>query len=705
MKKVKKEKKQKGKFHFRDMKLYSKISLIVGFMLTLVFVVLNVIIIMIASNAVSGAIRSDFKNMAKGNGQVVQEIINDADAVGRDIQFYVESAFSKAGTSGLGEKNQTSIAFPEYTTVSQLNADMEKYFISSLSNVAANYDNITGAGVFFEPFIFDEAIENYSLYMTTEDGKNGTFQNYGAYTEFSQNDWYKKAKEKGTNYYTDPYEDQGKTMVTGSYPIKYNGKVVAVVCVDIDITCFGQVTSQSEQYKTMSANVMTDTGVFAYDSEGTANIGKHFTEFMPNPEEQKMIQENLNSGKEFSAITRREDGREVSRFYYPVKTGDTFYYSQTVLDTKDLESAISSLTKIIVLMVAGALIAIVLVTIFVLKKMLKPIDNVVAAARSIENGDLDIKIDVNSSDEIGVLSQTFKNMAENLRGIINDINNILGEMANGNFRVKSTVQEKYIGEYGNILKAMRNINTNLSNTLSQINVASDQVNSGSDQVSSGAQELSQGATEQASSIEELSATITEITSQIEANAKNAQNANVLSAQAGKGVEESNKYMQEMIVAMQEISDKSNEIGKIIKTIDDIAFQTNILALNAAVEAARAGSAGKGFAVVADEVRNLAQKSAEAAKNTTALIEGSISAVANGTKIADETAKALMTVVEKSTQVSAMVDEISQASVQQADGAQQISIGVDQISSVVQTNSATAEESAAASEELSSQAAL
>ncbi|MEG0019434.1 MAG: methyl-accepting chemotaxis protein, partial [Oscillospiraceae bacterium] len=201
----------------------------------------------------------------------------------------------------------------------------------------------------------------------------------------------------------------------------------------------------------------------------------------------------------------------------------------------------------------------------------------------------------------------------------------------------------------------------LSETLGSIKLSAEQVSSGSDQVASGAQALSQGATEQASAIEELSATIAEMSHQIEGTAGNAQKANGFAQQAGVGVSSGNEKMNEMIVAMSEISSKSNEIGKIIKTIDDIAFQTNILALNAAVEAARAGSAGKGFAVVADEVRNLAQKSAEAAKNTTALIEGSITAVAKGTQIADDTAKALEVVVEKSSQVTDIIAQISTAS--------------------------------------------
>ncbi|MEG2769394.1 MAG: methyl-accepting chemotaxis protein, partial [Oscillospiraceae bacterium] len=234
---------------------------------------------------------------------------------------------------------------------------------------------------------------------------------------------------------------------------------------------------------------------------------------------------------------------------------------------------------------------------------------------------------------------------------------------------------------------------------------SEQVASGSDQVSSGAQALSQGATEQASSIEELSATIQAVSNQIKDNANNAKMASELSSMAGKEVQNGNEHMQSMIVAMEDISSTSNKIGKIIKTIDDIAFQTNILALNAAVEAARAGSAGKGFAVVANEVRNLAGKSAEAAKNTTSLIESSINAVANGTKIADETAMSLKVVVEKSNLVLQKVEEIAEASAEQANSVVQITTGVDQISAVIQTNSATAEESAAASEELSSQSQM
>ena len=247
------------------------------------------------------------------------------------------------------------------------------------------------------------------------------------------------------------------------------------------------------------------------------------------------------------------------------------------------------------------------------------------------------------------------------------------------------------------------MNHNLSNTLTQVQQISEQVAEGSDQVSSGAQNLSEASAEQASSVEELAATITEISENIKRTADNAKEASEKVYSAQDALTVSNDQMQEMIQAMSVISHKSEDIGKIIKTIEDIAFQTNILALNAAVEAARAGEAGRGFAVVADEVRNLASKSAEAAKNTTGLIEGTIEAVNNGTDIANRTAQALVETVESAGTVVTYVDDISTSAAEQAESIFQVRQGVDQIAGIVQTNSATAEESAAASEELSAQA--
>ncbi|MEG1895130.1 MAG: methyl-accepting chemotaxis protein [Oscillospiraceae bacterium] len=343
---------------------------------------------------------------------------------------------------------------------------------------------------------------------------------------------------------------------------------------------------------------------------------------------------------------------------------------------------------------------------FVTKKLLKPIIAIKENMQLMAGGDLTTSLALEEdTSEVGQAVSAVKSAKSRLKVIIDDIGFVLGEMAGGNFTVRSESYDEYKGEYIQIMDSMRALGIGQKNTLSQISTAADQVSSGSDQVASGAQELSQGATEQASSVEELSATVTQLTSQIATNAEHAASANSISNETSTEVEIGNRKMSEMMDAMKEITEKSGEIGKIIKTIEDIAFQTNILALNAAVEAARAGSAGKGFAVVADEVRNLAQKSAEAAKNTTALIEGSITAVENGTKIADDTAKSLSIIVEKVNSVKDVIAEIATASAQQAEGASQISIGIDQISSVTQTNSATAEQSAAASEELSSQSEM
>lgn len=333
----------------------------------------------------------------------------------------------------------------------------------------------------------------------------------------------------------------------------------------------------------------------------------------------------------------------------------------------------------------------------------RPIAEIKNALNKIAKGELDSQITYVSRDEFGEMADAMRATNDSLSKLIKDSSYMYGELANGNFNVHSNAREVYKGEFAPLLDNLRVLAYGLSDTMAQIFQSADQVDSGSEQVSAGAQANAQGATEQAGSVEELAATIEEISDKITKNADDSKTASNSMAEVGKQAELSNDRMKEMLGAMQEISDTSAQISDIIKTIEDIAFQTNILALNAAVEAARAGDAGKGFAVVADEVRNLASKSAVASQNTADLIQRSIRAVENGSHIADDTAEALSGVVKQIEDIVVTIDRISSVSEEQAQSIAQVTTGIEQISNVVQTNSATAEESAAASEELSAQA--
>ena len=326
------------------------------------------------------------------------------------------------------------------------------------------------------------------------------------------------------------------------------------------------------------------------------------------------------------------------------------------------------------------------------------------AAQNIAAGQLSTtRITFQSGDEMGKLADDMRSMIAVLTAVIQDETYLLNEMAEGNFDIHSRAKDSYVGELDSVRSSLVRIINNLNDTLLQINQSTLQVAAGSEQVSSGAQIQAQGATEQAASIELLSSAISDISEQVEHNVKNAQAVNEQTKTVQMDAEDSRRQMQDMLAAMAEIRHSSQSIGRIIKTIEDIAFQTNILALNAGIEAARAGNMGSGFAVVANEVRNLANKSSEASKSTADLIKKSLEKVEQGDRIADRTAEALMDVVNGVEDITKSIHSITEASVRQELSVRQITQEISRISGVIQSSSATAEEIAAASEELSYQA--
>lgn len=377
--------------------------------------------------------------------------------------------------------------------------------------------------------------------------------------------------------------------------------------------------------------------------------------------------------------------------------------SDTDTVVSQLEASSTRFIIILVILVIIIVVAGIALNLYAVRSIVGPLQKAEDAVVAFSKGDLSRELDYYSNDEIGGICEAVRTSQQVLHGTIEDIVSITKRLAAGD--LSCTVTQEYPGELAPIKENIEYLLGQLNDTMGSILQAADQVAAGADQVSTGSQALAQGSTEQASAVEELSATINDLDNSAQDNRKTAQTAKDKADQAAAQVKLSNERMQEMRGAMSDILTGQKDIGKIIETIENIAFQTNILALNAAVEAARAGSAGKGFAVVADEVRNLASKSDHAAKQTKKLIESSMTAVERGGELAEDVVVNMEKTVECAGAAIEYMDKLAESTISEAEAIAQLTTGVDQISAVVQTNSATSEESAAASEELSSQAVM
>ena len=674
----------------RSHSLSGRISLSLGIIMLFLFALMTAFILAVASAAFNKKNEQNMNALSNLNASRVNKItVNTSNTMKSLAESFVNFHKEDGGDSALSGKSKLEEATGALT-VSE--AEEEYYLMKTMQGFAKNNLGIVSQALLLEPDAFSKENSNYSLRYDTDGDKFSMVP----YEVYGTQDFYKQAQESKVASATLPMEnaDTGKASFYMTVPILDGDRFLGIVTTEISTEVFNELDMSTLGYENVFFDVLDNQNNFVYSNNPDAK-GKNLGDLI-GQKYSDMLVEKMQSKEAFF----QRDSQV--RYYVPLQIEGVDWWVQTAMTIPHFDQEKNQLLFALILSEVIIFILVQIINFVRISNALKPLKKISEAGKEVAGGNFDVEIHYPQQDEIGELSRSISEVIGRSKKIVFDLRDRLDAMAGGNF-TENLESEEYVGDYAPLLESLKHIQEDMNKTLQEVHASSVQVLSSAEQVNTGAQSLSQGATEQASSIEELSANMQDISHSIQASTKTAGEAYKLQGEAGVAVLQSNEKMEEMRKAMDDITAKSNEISKIIKTIDDIAFQTNILSLNAAIEAARAGAAGKGFAVVADEVGNLAQKSAKAAQNTGLLIEETIEAVEKGAKITEETAESLNSVSKSTEEVNTLIEKISSASSKDLEGITSLNQGLQQISSVVQANSATAEQSAAASEELTGQA--
>ena len=674
----------------RSHSLSGRISLSLGIIMLFLFALMTAFILAVASAAFNKKNEQNMNALSNLNASRVNKItVNTSNTMKSLAESFVNFHKEDGGDSALSGKSKLEEATGALT-VSE--AEEEYYLMKTMQGFAKNNLGIVSQALLLEPDAFSKENSNYSLRYDTDGDKFSMVP----YEVYGTQDFYKQAQESKVASATLPMEnaDTGKASFYMTVPILDGDRFLGIVTTEISTEVFNELDMSTLGYENVFFDVLDNQNNFVYSNNPDAK-GKNLGDLI-GQKYSDMLVEKMQSKEAFF----QRDSQV--RYYVPLQIEGVDWWVQTAMTIPHFDQEKNQLLFALILSEVIIFILVQIINFVRISNALKPLKKISEAGKEVAGGNFDVEIHYPQQDEIGELSRSISEVIGRSKKIVFDLRDRLDAMAGGNF-TENLESEEYVGDYAPLLESLKHIQEDMNRTLQEVHASSVQVLSSAEQVNTGAQSLSQGATEQASSIEELSANMQDISQSIQASTKTAGDAYKLQGEAGVAVLQSNEKMEEMRKAMDDITAKSNEISKIIKTIDDIAFQTNILSLNAAIEAARAGAAGKGFAVVADEVGNLAQKSAKAAQNTGLLIEETIEAVEKGAKITEETAESLNSVSKSTEEVNTLIEKISAASSKDLEGITSLNQGLQQISSVVQANSATAEQSAAASEELTGQA--